>query len=292
MHILLTGATGFVGKNLAKHLLNRNHELTLLIRRDSQLDSKLSENCKVITYQNNDPDRLLNELKASPPEVIAHLATEFKSKHFLSDMASMITANVTLGSELAEIGKELKIERFINTTTYATSISGKLYDPQNFYSSTKKAFEDILYYYAANKSFKVCNITLHDTYGPRDTRSKFINLILESASKNEVLNMSQGEQEISYIHIDDVSNGLESTLTIDLDKYWNQYSLHSEEVYKLIELVDVVGDVLGKKIITNPGHYPYRDREIMKFQPKFPLVPGFKAKINISDGIQSIIKEG
>ena len=44
MKILVTGATGFIGQNLVKVLLDNNYELHCIVRTDSDT-SNISQNC-------------------------------------------------------------------------------------------------------------------------------------------------------------------------------------------------------------------------------------------------------
>jgi len=47
-------------------------------------------------------------------------------------------------------------------------------------------------------------VGIYDTYGLKDERKKFIDLILYAAKTKEILKMSKGDQEISYTYVDDV----------------------------------------------------------------------------------------
>ncbi|MBT7610758.1 MAG: NAD(P)-dependent oxidoreductase [Bacteriovoracaceae bacterium] len=293
MHVLLSGASGFVGKNLAHKLIENNFKLTLITRKSSQIDRFLKDRCTILTYEKDTPEEILKRLKTDdPPSIIIHLAAQFKSDHNLKEITNLIQSNIILGAQLAEIGKILGVKKFINTTTYSTSISGEDFDPQNFYAVTKKSFEDILFFYSLEKNFQVFNLTLYDTYGPGDNRLKFINLILDAAKNKEILNMSPGEQEISYIYIDDVIQGILDTIRLETNSFWNNFSLHSNEHYTLNKLVKIVEKSIGTTIATNPGYYSYRAREIMKFKPRHSLIPGFEAKTTIAEGIKQIIEKG
>jgi nucleoside-diphosphate-sugar epimerase len=124
-------------------------------------------------------------------------------------------------------------------------------NPQNFYSSTKQAFESILKYYTESGFIKNITISLSDTYGPGDNRPKFINLVIEALDKDVVFNMSPGNQEIRYIHVDDVIEAYLVAIDLLFKNKINKsetYSVSGIEPMTLNELVSLVSEVVGKKI--------------------------------------------
>ena len=185
------------------------------------------------------------------------------------------------------------IQNFINTETYAESITGEEYNPQNLYSATKMAFKSILKYYVDTYNMKAISLVLSDTYGPNDTRKKFLNLVLD-ALKSQDLNfkMSLGEQEICYIYIEDVVNAyLKSRDLISSQgiKELKTYSVFGNEILTLNNLVELLEKIFNKKLSTEKGYYPYRLREIMKFNyAHIERLPNWEPKISLKEGVKRI----
>ena len=105
--------------------------------------------------------------------------------------------------------------------------------------------------------------------------------------------MSPGNQEIRYIHVNDVVDSYMIAIELLMKNKINKsetFSVSGIEPMTLNELVNYVSKVLRKKIETNPGFYPYREREIMKCLPKFKNLPNWKPKVKLSEGIKQIIE--
>lgn len=293
MNVLVTGGTGFIGSYLVNKLIKLGHIVFILNKSD--VEKKNQDNrINWIDYDGT-YESITNGVENQKIDVVFHLATMFVAKHSPNMIPDLINANITLGVQLLEFMKNNEIKFFINTSTYAQSIDNELYNPQNLYSATKKAFEDILQYYINEKTIRSVTLTLYDTYGPKDTRPKFINLVIDAYEKNEVFNMSLGEQEICYVHVYDVIDAYLQAMELLIENKIAQnktYNVYGNEVMNLNELVLKIGDILDKPSLkTNPGYYKYREREIMKFIPKFEKIPGWEPKYNLREGIESIIKE-
>lgn len=292
MNILITGGTGFIGKNLSKKLLSLKHKLILIIR--NTFPDFNDKNICVIKYE-KDYKTLAEKLSPYKIDLIIHLATFFTNEHKSEEITQIIDSNIVLGTLLLEYAKNNDIKYFINTSTYATSIDDSLYNPQNLYAATKKAFEDILYYYSQSYNIKVINLILYDTYGPQDNRKKFINLLLDSIIRNEKeFKMSKGEQEICYVYIDDVVSAYLKSIELitkeDSEKFLS-YEVYGKETLKLKELAERVLKITNSNIKLELGTYPYKKREIMKIFHKYPKLPNWEAEVNLERGIAEILKK-
>jgi len=289
MKILITGGAGFIARNLVRELLKRNYNIITIYR--ETIPKEFIGKVKMIQYKGNYND-LEENLEGEQIDIVIHLATHFTSKHRANEIRELFESNILLGTHILEYMKEHKAKKFINTSTYATSIDGTDYNPQNLYSATKKAFEDILVFYVESEKMQTINLELSDTYGLGDTRPKFLNLLLNAIKENREFNMSPGEQEICYIHVRDVVNAylraIDMLVNEDIKKIEN-YSVYGDEVLTLNQLVNKVQDISGTKIQVNKGVYPYKEREIMKFKPKYPILPGWQPRVSLTQGILEVL---
>lgn len=289
MNVLVTGGTGYIGSNLVKELLKEGHKIFLLKRKNSKSlvnDKKIIEVLYDGTYYSLEK---INE----KVDMIIHLATCFLVNHKTENIEDLLNANILLGTHLLEYASKHDIKDFINTETYAESITGVEYNPQNLYSATKKAFKDILKYYVDSNKMKCISLVLSDTYGPNDVRKKFLNLVLEVLkSENNEFKMSPGEQEICYIYIDDVIRAyIEAIKLISKleEKDLKTYSVFGNEILTLNNLVELLEGLYNKKLKIEKGFYSYRLREIMKFNySSIERLPNWSPKISLKDGVKFI----
>lgn len=194
LKVLISGATGFIGKNLISSLLKHDAEVIAIVH---STQHALPQRVVKVVYDDTYVS-LSNSLSGMRVDVVVHLATLFLSNHRENQIIELINSNVLFGTHLLEYAKQTKVPYFINTSTCALSIDHITYNPQNLYAATKKAFEDIIKYYEEISDIGFLTIELTDTYGPGDSRPKFINLALDAFKKNETFNMSK---EIGRAHV-------------------------------------------------------------------------------------------
>lgn len=271
MRALLTGATGFVGQNLGKHLRQQGWEVETIGRQDSPADM----------------DSKMNQFK---PEVVIHLATLFIAEHKPTDIPHLIQSNLMFGTQVVDSMVRNGIFNLINTGTLWQYYEGDRFTPSSLYSATKSAFEDILRFYSSSYGLHVTNLMLSDTYGPKDPRGKILSKLISMAGTSDSLQLSPGEQMIEWTFIDDVVKGFEVAarrlLNKQEPKFFLHYTLTSGESVSLKDTVKICENVLGKKINVEFGAKPYRKREIMTPSKLDPALPGWSAQVNLRQGIE------
>ena len=180
--ILLTGTTGFLGYQFLKSIIDeKKYNITDIIRSDKKKLKNLrnkNKNYKSIKFKNYDD--LQKKLKNKKFDFFINFASNYKNQHKVNDIQKMVESNIVFPNFILEnIGINLK--KFITFGSMMEYDNSKNYRPLNYYSSTKKAFEDILEFYKIK--FKNCKfhiIKLYDTFGNGDDRKKIIPTILNS----------------------------------------------------------------------------------------------------------------
>lgn len=284
--LLITGSTGFIGQHLLQSL-SQEHEVHVLIRPSTRWDDE--RNLKKFIFSDN-----IGELKEyivrNQIEGIIHLASLFIAQHQSYQCKDLILSNVFLGTALLEAAKETSVQWFLNTGTYWQNYlhDSTEYDPVNLYAATKQAFIDIAKYYTETSDIKFVTLKICDTYGPKDPRRKLMSLFKQYAENGEQLKMSPGEQKINLLYIDDVVNGFITLVNLLCNKTQlkNEYVLSAKKTYSLRELAGIFETVSKKKLNILWGGLPYREREVMTPWQQGNLVPGWKQKTDIHQGIQ------
>ena len=273
MKILITGGTGFVGKRLINFLISKKYKFKVITRNKR---IKL----KNFIYLDKNFSNASKKILKFNPSIIIHLATNFQKEHNFKKIPMIIDGNITFGAKIIELLQH-KIKLFINTNSAYTSINGTNYDPKDFYGSTKYAFEAILKYYNKYNNFKVINLLIADTYGPKDSRSKLINTLLNSDKK---ITINNPYNEINYTYIDDLINAFNLIINKKWEKKWNNFSIFSNKnikIYKLIHLIETA----KKKKIKIIYKKKFRNKNFFKFKPRYKRLIGWKNKVSIDEGI-------
>lgn len=204
MKILITGATGYIGANLARALCNDN-KVAVITRPTSSLDliEDIKPQLETFVYDGK-VDSLIRCMKDFQPEVVCHLASCFIAEHKSDQITQLVQSNILFGTHFLEAMSITNVKNFINTGTFWQHYNNDEYNPVCLYAATKKAFEDIAKFYYEKDSISCINLILFDTYGPNDPRKKLFYLLKNTINATTPLKMSQGEQELDIVYIDDV----------------------------------------------------------------------------------------
>ena len=291
MRFVVTGATGYIGSNLVKKLIDNDHEVLIIVRNTSNLKllNEIESRVKIFVTTNKIED-LINVLSDFMPNIVCHLASYFVSGHKKEDIANLINSNILFSSQLLEAMKITGIKDFVNVGTSWQNYDGGNYNPVCLYAATKEAFLKILDYYVEVENFRVITLKLYDTYGPGDPRKKIINLFKNIARSGECLDMSEGGQLIDIVYIDDVINSF-----IEAFKVFNKMKNESRQYYvtslkprALCEIAKLFEEVNQVKLNINWGSREYRRREVM-----VPYIPKneeiiYETKCSLEEGLKKI----
>jgi len=293
MKILLTGISGFVGSHLSERFLQDGHELYAIVR-NSDHESRYKKKKITCFIDENPMASLVEFFEKSGIEGVVHCASRFSTEHTPEDVGDLIFSNILFSTRLLESSVRTNVCWFINTGTFWQHYRNEVYSPVNLYAATKQAFESIARYYMEISAINFVTLKLNDTYGPNDTRPKIFNLWKKIAETGASLEMSPGEQYMDIVHIDDVVDAyvrMMELLQEDNKKKFNGrvFAVSSGDLIKLKDLAVVFEKVTGKKLNILWGKKPYRKREVMAPWNKGEIVPGWKPKVSIEEGIASLL---
>jgi nucleoside-diphosphate-sugar epimerase len=288
--IIVTGATGFVGSNLVKYLLNKDFQIAVIVREDSNLSNLegVINDIEIFCYDNNIKN-LISFFKKTKSEFIFHLASNFIAEHEFKQVDSLVESNITFGLHLLEAMKVSGVKKLINTGTSWQHYNNEEYNPVCLYAATKQAFESLIEYYVQAESFSVITLKLFDTYGENDKRPKLINLLNKFADEDTELNMSAGEQILNLVHISDVCNAYYNAyrlISTNDNNEHNIYSVIHNESYSLKDVIRLFEKVTAKSIKVKWGRRPYRKREVMELWRNGKTLPNWEAQITLEQGLE------
>ncbi len=189
--ILITGVTGFIGKNLLDYLLKKKYFIYAVLKKSKKnikfaKQYKINKNFKSIIFSNiyNLKRQLLNY----KIDYVVHAATYYVKNHKSSDINKIIKSNILFPTIIIDLLCNKKIKKFINLGTVWQHFNNQKDNAYNLYASSKQAFNNIFNYY--KKQFtktKFYNLLISDTFGKNDKRKKLIPIIIKSYKKKILL---------------------------------------------------------------------------------------------------------
>jgi nucleoside-diphosphate-sugar epimerase len=296
--IFITGASGYIGQQLVCKLIN-NSSYSLLLLQSIKSNRNFISNKKVKYYFYNKKGFNLKKIfLKEKPDVVIHLAAKsFIDEYKKNDLEELINSNIIFSINLLDAMRQSGIKKIINTGTYWEQYyqNGK-YHPVNFYASFKKAFQDILQYYVEVHDFRAITLRLYDIYGQEDKRKKIIPILLKNIGTRKLINMSEGEQYVDFIHINDVilsySKSIEYVLKNKIPQNVS-VDVGSGKPIKLKQCILLIEKIFQKNLMVNLGARPYRQREVMKVKANLKeakRIINWKPTISIQKGL-NMIKE-
>jgi len=298
LKILITGATGFIGKNFVKAITkNQKYKIAIIVRKKLPKKNDLNQlkNLKIFISNLDDfhrLDKIFNDFK---PSIIYHFAWSGVANFERNKNEQII--NLVYSSNLALLSSKYNIKKFIGLGSQAE------YGPQNKkLSENSIAQPSTLYgkmklntYLTLANHFKETKIKfiwlrLFSCFGPGDHDYWFINYLILTLLDNKDANITKCEQKWDYIYIDDLVSLLIKFITKKTSS--NLYNVGSGNVLKLKNIVKFIQKNIDSKGVINFGAVPYRSDQVMKLIPDVSLLKSdlnWKPKNSTYDGILKTI---
>ena len=116
MKVFLTGATGFVGAHVARHLAQQGAQLRMLVRATSNLGNIEGLGGETVVGDLLQPDALQSAIRGC--DAVMHVAADYRL--WVRDPKAMYAANVEGTRALLRIAGEEAVPRFVYTSSVAT----------------------------------------------------------------------------------------------------------------------------------------------------------------------------
>ena len=283
--ILITGSSGFVGNLFLKSALKNGYYIVDVLRDKNRKNKDLNKLRKIypksyksIFYKKYKD--INKKLKNKKFDSFISFATLYKNSHFNNEIQSFINSNIVFPSIILDT-TAMNVKKIINLGTMMQHIDGKNYTPQNFYASTKSAFEMICtYFIKKNKHMKFYNLKFYESFSELDKRKKLIPTLYKNFKKNKTTNIITKNLQLNIIHADDSIKSIYLLLKRNIKS--GNYCLKNNKNIKINKLIKSINskspNPLRVKFLGNKSIKP--NKSFLKTLPKW------KADISIQKKIE------
>lgn len=264
--ILITGASGNLGKRVINKLSTSQYEIvTLQSSNNPHLFIKDNSKFTNLKCDISNKREVLDSLSVFDNiDVVVHLAALVLSKE--TSLNKFFKVNVLGTFNLLNTLCSKKIDRFIFSSSMAVYGYPKYLpvdtkhplNPINFYGITKKQSEELIFFYSKHFNFSSISFRLPGLFGHEIKKGAIYNFIKNSVS-NKPLRVILNGTPWDILHIDDAATMIVKSINSDIFNDKNQYILNPDYGYK----VDVLS--IAKKI-----------KSLSKSNSKIKLVGGKK----------------
>lgn len=123
MRILITGATGFVGKTLVPYLYNNGYgDIAIIVRNEEKTKRIFPKNNFLII--NNQHPGWLEQVKEYNPDAVLHLAAMYTGKRDTENAEKIINTNILFSTLLLEALSHTSCKLFVNIGTFTEYLYG------------------------------------------------------------------------------------------------------------------------------------------------------------------------
>lgn len=290
----VTGASGFTGSHLVRHLRRHGWTVAVLARPDSRTDLWADSENPVTVYRYDGTSASVRAaLEGARPDVVLHLASCFLVKHSPEDLDRLVDGNIRFGLHLADAMATTGCRRLVTAGTSWQHWTDAAYRPVNLYAATKQACDALFAYYRDAESLRLVTLALFDNYGPGDTRRKLIPLLHGALRSGRTLDLSPGEQRLDLLHVEDTAGAFrraaEGLLAEGPDTLpAGEYAVSSGTRVSLRELVGLIEAVSGRPLPVRWGVQAYRPREVMEPWTQGRALPNWRPEIGLRDGLAAV----
>ncbi|NTE05556.1 NAD(P)-dependent oxidoreductase [Agrobacterium tumefaciens] len=285
-NILLTGGSGYLGRNLTKFLNQNDYNVILLVRSNSDLTylDGMKTNITIYRLGGVTIDQIFKE---NIIDIVIHTAASYGRKG--EDLSKIVDANLKFPLEVLDAAISNGVKYFINTDT-------ALPKDLNAYARSKKQFLEWLS--ASSGDISIINLQLEYFYGPNDDSTKFITYVLQGLrSGKSSLDFTAATPLRDFIYIDDVVDAYYTVLQ-NIEKFdgLTTFEIGSGEAVQLRDLIIEIRDISqNKDVQLNFGAIPMRPNEIMEscaditkliaigWQPKYTFRQGILKTIELEN---------
>ncbi|MDY6838112.1 MAG: NAD-dependent epimerase [Thermodesulfobacteriota bacterium] len=322
MHILVTGAAGFIGFHVSRRLLEEGHEVTGLDNLNAYYDVQLKEDrlkqltpFELFSFCRLDlgDRRGMEALFASHRfHRVIHLAAQAGVRYSLINPHEYVDSNVKGFLHILEGCRHTKVPHLVfasSSSVYGLntkmpfSIHDNVDHPVSLYAATKKANELMAHTYSHLYGLPTTGLRFFTVYGPWGRPDMALFLFTEAIVKGKPIQVfNHGKMERDFTYIDDIVEGVVRVMD-DLpqpDPMWSGkapdpgsspapyrlYNIGNNSPVQLMDFIRTIEAALGKEA----------RKEFMPMQPgdvpatyadveDLTQAVGFKPYTPLSDGI-------
>ena len=288
MKSLISGATGYLGASLTRHLASIGDEVHAVVRRSS--DTSALNDIAVACVWDGSPDSLDSIVSQVKPDRVFHLAADQSTDSSASSVERLVSANILLGTHLARACSAVGVRAFVSAATHWQYGRGAQYSPTTLYAATKQAFADILAYFVLHEGLPALSLELPNTYGPDDPRRKLLTILCDAMASGRIVGLTPGDQVLDLVHVDDVAKGFVAAAELvesDVSHQGKTYALHSDDPTTLKALIPLLEAAFERTAPVKLGALQYRDTEIMG-PTQTPRLPNWAPKVSLRQGIEQL----
>jgi nucleoside-diphosphate-sugar epimerase len=300
LSLLVTGATGFIGRRLVSHLCARGETVHVLGRRPCNIDG-----VQDILVSRFEPDIIRAALANQSFDAVMHLAAA-GIKPDERDAGTLMQINSLLPGVMVEIAARCGARAVIVTgssSEYKAPRAGQALTEDaplcddKLYGASKAAGALLALAQGASLALPVAVLRLFNVYGPGEAAHRLLPSLVQRLLRGEPVPLSIGNQQRDFLHVDDACGAMLAALDAMLARTMagGAYNVATGQANSVADFARAVGSALhADSALLQFGALSLRadDLPFVVGDPqRLEAACGWRSRLTMAAGIQAAVAE-
>lgn len=323
MHVLITGAAGFIGASLSLRLLERGDRVTGIDNLNDYYDVSLkearlarltpSQQFEFIKADISDQGEMQSLFSENRFDAVVNLAAQAGVRYSIENPAAYIDANLVGFGHILEGCRHSGVGHLVyassssvygSNTKLPFSEKDNVDHPISLYAASKKANELMAHAYAHLYGMPTTGLRFFTVYGPWGRPDmalfKFTRGILE---EEPIPVFNRGEMVRDFTYIDDIVEGVVRVIDQPAERSdgandpdrsasapWRIFNIGNSHQVPLMDYIQALEKALGKQakldlLPMQDGDVPATEADVTALESDF----GYRPKVKVEEGIQRFV---
>jgi nucleoside-diphosphate-sugar epimerase len=268
MNILITGANGFLGSNVAKQLHKEGYQLYLVSKNTTNIEQLISSHLYSSAHT-HELSQYVEKVREFSPDVVLHFGWSGGNSYADVDSTGQLIDNVQPGIEFIKLLSTLdKKPKFIGLGSFAEygdqktpSDENTKEAPINLYGLSKYTFKNYSKMLCEKYNIDWVWVRPCYIYGPHDVKTRLVPTLIHKLTNNQIVKLDECTAIVDYLYIDDFVQLLNVLIKEEKEGIYNicsgnQYSI-KEIVATLRILTESTSEIVYDTSLTRKNSPKY-----------------------------------
>jgi len=323
MHVMITGAAGFIGASLALRLLDRGDKVTGIDNLNDYYDVSLkearlarltpSEQFNFIKADISDPEEMRKLFSENHFDAVVNLAAQAGVRYSIENPSAYIDANLVGFGHILEGCRYSGVGHLVyasSSSVYGSnsklpfSEKHNVDHPISLYAASKKANELMAHAYAHLYGMPATGLRFFTVYGPWGRPDMALFKFTRGILNDEPIPVfNRGEMVRDFTYVDDIVEGVvrvidrPATVSDGVNEPdrsasapWRIFNIGNSHRVPLMDYIQALEKALGKQAMLDllpmqDGDVPATEADVTALESDL----GYRPRVKVEEGIQHFV---